>query len=67
MDNTYREIQAIIAESRRVTAEMAKRAGTANHSSPSARAAMDKFADILNRSQSIDSISLDELIKAAGS
>ena len=61
-DRTYREIQATIAESRRITAELAKSAGTSKSTSKAAQDAMDRYAAILDRNN-FDGMSVEDILK----
>jgi hypothetical protein len=60
-DTTYRDIQAIIANSRRITAELAKRAGKGGRTA-NEQAAREAYAAILNRNESIGSMSVDDIL-----
>jgi len=60
-DTTYSEIQAIIADSRRITAELAKRAGKGGRTA-NEQAAREAYAAIFNRNQSIGDMSVDDIL-----
>lgn len=60
-DTTYREIQAIIADSRRITAAIAKGAGKAGRTA-NEQAAREAYAAILNRNESIGNMSVDDIL-----
>lgn len=60
-DTTYRNIQAIIADSRRITAELAKRSGKAGRT-VNEQAAREAYAAILNRNESIGNMSVDDIL-----